>query len=99
MPYGINRYVNNNDLIARVPLRAFWLKYLPGGWFLSQLFAGYRHVGELHYITADGEIIVNPTRRQLLRDRLKGRWLAGKKWMIDGTLDHLDWEAYIGALR
>jgi triacylglycerol lipase len=86
LPFVIRRYVNNNDLVARVPLPAKWLSRLvPFGWLLP---AGFRHCGRLHYITADGSIVVNPPRLQTCADRLRGRWLAGRAWWHDGLRDH-----------
>ena len=48
---------------------------------------GYRHIGELIYLTAGGRIVHNPSTWQLTRDRLRGR-LMGGHWVTDGFRDH-----------
>lgn len=86
MPFAIVRYVNNNDLVACVPLPAKWIANLvPFGWLLP---VGYRHCGLLRHIAADGRILESPGRCRLTTDRLKGRWLAGRNWWTDGLRDH-----------
>lgn len=96
LPFAIRRYVNNNDLVARVPLPAKWVSRLvPFGWLLP---VGFRHCGRLHYITADREIVINPPRIKLCADRLRGRWRAGRDWWCDGLRDHA-MAGYQSALR
>ena len=81
-----DRYVNNNDIVTRLPLPAKWLaKFVPFGWLLP---AGYKHSGRLRYITATGDIIDNPSKWRLFVDRLKGRWFAGRHFLSDGSRDH-----------
>lgn len=89
MPFAIHRYVNNNDLVARLPLPAAWIsRYVPLGWLWP---VGFRHCGRLHYVTAGGEILDDPPISKLCRDRLTGRWLSGRDWWNDGIRDHALW--------
>ncbi|MFQ5733532.1 MAG: lipase family protein [Planctomycetaceae bacterium] len=89
LPFGIQRYVNNNDVVARVPLPAKWIaSFVPFGWLLP---VGYRHCGALRYVAASGEILENPRVGRLCADRLKGRWRAGRHWLSDGLRDHAMW--------
>ena len=89
LPFAITRFVHNNDFFTRVPLPAAWIaKRIPFGWLLP---VGYRHCGRLHYITSRGKILITPTLRRLLCDRVRGRWLAGKNWWNDGLRDHSMW--------
>jgi triacylglycerol lipase len=60
VPGPCYRFVNNNDVVTRLP---------PPG-----LFAGYRHVGVLKYIRTDGVIVEDPAPEDVARDRLAG-WL------------------------
>ena len=86
LPFAIRRYVHNNDVVARVPLPTKWIaRLVPFGWLLP---AGFRHCGRLHYITADGAVLVNPTMSKLCTDRLRGRWHAGHDWWHAGLRDH-----------
>ena len=93
----IDRYVNNNDVVPRVPLPSVvdvpglgWIRELvmqacPFAWLLP---AGFRHVGPTKYITAAGDVVVGPRYRDLMKDRLRGRWTAGKHALSDGLRDH-----------
>src|SRR5262249_54451343 len=58
VPGPCYRFVNNNDVVTRLP---------PPG-----LFAGYRHVGVLKYIRTDGVIVEDPAPEGVARDRLAG---------------------------
>lgn len=93
----IDRYVHNNDVVPRVPLPSFvdvpglrWIRRAlwaacPFAWLLP---AGFRHAGPAKYITAAGDVVVAPRYRDLLKDRLRGRWTAGKHALSDGLRDH-----------
>jgi hypothetical protein len=88
---GAVRWVNNNDIVPRLPLPAWkWAaRYIPFAWLLP---AGFRHVGVMRYVTADGEdVLTDPPLDVLMADRLGGRWLAGKHWATDGSRDHAVW--------
>jgi triacylglycerol lipase len=76
------RLENNNDIVPRVP-----------PWFF-----GFRHPGQRVYITSAGQIIQQPTWWQLLKDRLRGRWLALGESGTDGIADHSSAE-YVRRLR
>jgi pimeloyl-ACP methyl ester carboxylesterase len=60
VPGPCYRFVNNNDVVTRLP---------PPG-----LFADYTHVGVLKYIRTDGVIVEDPAPEDVARDRLAG-WL------------------------
>ena len=60
VPGPYYRFVNNNDVVARLP---------PPG-----LFAGYRHAGTLAYLRTDGRIEEGPAPQDVAADRLTG-WL------------------------
>lgn len=65
------RYVNNMDIIPR----------LPG--------VGYSHHGELRHIDYAGNIHLNPSWWQLLKDKVKSRWKAfAKSEDFDDFYDH-----------
>lgn len=68
------RYVNNNDVVPSVPPSFFGM--------------GFKHKGKLRYINCYGNI--RPlTAWQRLKDRLRGRWYALKKFeLFDGVKDH-----------
>ena len=67
-----HRWRNNNDIVTKVPLAVM----------------GYRHDGELHYITSDNKI-----GKPGLRDWWKGTWDGIKNKRFDGIGDH-DIQAY-----
>ena len=71
---GVNhhRFVNNNDIVTRVPLRVM----------------GYVHHGTEHYMNAHGEIWegFKPWRR--FKDRMRGMWMGLKTLSIDNFSDH-----------
>lgn len=95
LPFAIRRFVHNNDLVARLPLPAKWVsRFVPFGWLLP---AGFRHCGRLHYVMADGTIVIDPPLSQLCTDRVHGRWLAGRHWWCDGLRDHA-MEGYRGVV-
>src|SRR5262249_24342235 len=58
VPHPWHRFVNSNDVVARLP---------PPG-----LFAGYQHGGVLHYIRTDGRIDEDPAPEDVRADRLVG---------------------------
>ena len=83
---GHERWVNNSDVVTRLPLSANWItNAVPFGWLLP---AGFKHSGRLRYITASGDIIDEPSKWRLSVDRLKGRWFAGRHFLTDGSRDH-----------
>lgn len=67
-----HRWRNNNDIVTKVPLAIM----------------GYRHDGELHYITSDNKI-----GKPGLRDWWKGTWDGIKNGRFDSIGDH-DIQAY-----
>ena len=62
-----HRWVNNNDIVTRVPL---WLM-------------GYRHHGNIHYITSGGKI-----GKPSFIDWCKGMWQGIKNKKFDNIADH-----------
>ena len=62
-----HRWRNNNDIVTKVPLTIM----------------GYRHDGELHYITSDNKI-----GKPSLSDWWKGVWSGIKAGRFDGIADH-----------
>lgn len=58
---------------------------------------GYSHIGGMTYLTADGEIVRNPSAWRLTCDRLYGRWLEGR-WVTDGLRDHNMMKNYLRIL-
>ncbi len=77
------RVVNNNDVVARVPLRAH----------------GYRHVGQYWYITSDGKLDDDISWWNLALDRVKGRVDDIGKIGTDGLKDHFLEKKYIPGLE
>ena len=67
-----HRWRNNNDIVTKVPL-----------WIM-----GYRHDGELHYITSDNKI-----GKPSFIDWCKGMWTGIKNKRFDSIADH-DIQAY-----
>jgi triacylglycerol lipase len=67
-----HRWRNNNDIVTKVPL-----------WVM-----GYRHDGELHYITSDNKI-----GKPSFIDWCKGMWAGIKNKRFDSIADH-DIQAY-----
>ena len=67
-----HRWRNNNDIVTKVPL-----------WIM-----GYRHDGELHYITSDNKI-----GKPSFIDWCKGMWAGIKNKRFDSIADH-DIQAY-----
>ncbi|MCR9243467.1 MAG: lipase family protein [bacterium] len=67
------RFVNNNDLVTRVPTRSL----------------GYRHVGDVLYFDDDGELTPGPSGWQQFLSRLSGRVKSvfGERG-LDGIKDH-----------
>jgi|TARA_Y100000004_G_scaffold124158_1_gene139625 triacylglycerol lipase len=70
------RFVNNNDIVPRVPLKAGWL---------------FSDGGNLNYINCYGQVR-NLTWWQSIKDSFRGRWFAWKKkqW-FDSFYDHAIW--------
>ncbi len=66
------RYVNNNDIVTRVP---FWL-------------FGYRHVGLLRYLASDGVTHQKISSFGYFLDRLRGRAKDFGNKGTDGIKDH-----------
>ena len=62
-----HRWRNNNDIVTKVPLALM----------------GYKHDGELHYITSD-----NTVGKPGLRDWWKGVWAGIKAGRFDAISDH-----------
>lgn len=46
---------------------------------------GYRHIGEMIYLTSTGALVQNPSSWRLIKDRLRGRW---QRVIADGFKDH-----------
>lgn len=70
------RFINNNDVVARLPLKRF-----------KKLV--YRHVGDVVYIQSNENMVLNASRRLIAVDRIKGRikaFLNGE--LFDGVNDH-----------
>jgi len=86
------RIVNNNDVVARLPIRGDFLKWLPYAKlqaFLRTTGAfGWRHVGKLLYIGSDGLIYPEPSKLFTFTDGLRGRWDDFGKLGTDGLKDH-----------
>tara|TARA_B100000497_G_C7629546_1_gene378333 strand:+ start:109 stop:861 length:753 start_codon:yes stop_codon:yes gene_type:complete len=62
-----HRWRNNNDIVTKVPLALM----------------GYKHDGELHYITSN-----NTIGKPSLKDWWKGTWSGIKVGRFDGIADH-----------
>ena len=62
-----HRWRNNNDIVTKVPLAIM----------------GYRHDGELHYITSTNQI-----GKPSLSDWWKGVWSGIKEGRFDSIADH-----------
>jgi predicted lipase len=85
------RFVNNNDIVARVPLIGPYEK-------LSQGAGIYKHVGRLKYINSAGEMIDNPSDWNRFIDDFRGSFghlAAASGRMTSGGLaelpvDHLN---------
>lgn len=67
-----HRYVNNNDVVPRVPPRLL----------------GVSHVGKFHYFKEDGEQDDNITWFEKLEDRIEGRLKDIGELGTDGIKDH-----------
>jgi len=70
------RFINNNDVVTRLPLKR-----------LKKLV--YRHVGDKVYIKSNENLVLNPSHRLIIVDRIKGRIKAffnGE--LFDGVNDH-----------
>lgn len=70
-PYAF-RFVNNNDIVTRVPPRSF----------------GYRHIGTLRYFDEKGCCHEDISRWNRFLDRIHGRIEDILEWGTDGTKDH-----------
>ncbi len=66
------RFVHNNDVVTRVPLRAH----------------SYRHVGRFWYLSVKGDLLNDPGWWKLKLDRVKGRIEDLGKIGPDGLKDH-----------
>jgi len=67
------RFVNNNDVVPKFPL-----------WIM-----GFAHHGELCYINHYGNMRNGESYWQRFKDKMRGRWVALKKWQFfDGFKDH-----------
>jgi len=66
------RFVNNNDIVPRVPPRAL----------------GFNHAGQIRYATHDGEIRGRMEWLEKLIDRIAGRWDDLFDLGTDGMKDH-----------
>ena len=86
------RCVNNNDVVARIPIPISAWTAMFWSWLTRSplpLAPGYRHApGDVIYFTADGGLRINPPKWFLVRDRLRGRWLDLLEWGTDGIKDH-----------
>ena len=67
-----HRFVNNNDIVARVPMRIM----------------GYVHHGTEHYINSNGGMVVGYKPWRRFKDRMKGMWMGLKEFNIDNFSDH-----------
>ena len=72
LPGLVYRFVNNNDVVPRVPMRKM----------------GYQHVGRFVYFTAKGTITNRISVWQRRLDRVKGRISDLGKPGTDGVKDH-----------
>lgn len=71
-PNLFNRFVNNNDLVPRVPPRAF----------------GYKHFGKLRYFEHDGDYTEDISAWERFLDRRKGEYGDFGKAGLDMIKDH-----------
>ena len=72
----VQRYVNNNDVVPRLPpvhLTAWH---------------GYKHVGKLLWFDCCGDLLVEPNRLTVTLDRIAGRIKAIGREGTDGVADH-----------
>lgn len=72
LPGSIYRFVNNNDVVPRVPLRKM----------------GFKHVGRFVYFKSNGKVTIRISVWQLRLDRVKGRISDLGKPGTDGVKDH-----------
>ena len=70
-PYTF-RFVNNNDIVTRVPPRAL----------------GYRHLGTFRYFDEAGNFHEDLGQWNRFLDRMRGRVEDILEWGTDGTKDH-----------
>jgi len=73
------RFVNNNDIVTRVPLRA----------------QGFRHIGRILYIDVNGKVQDDINWWNRFLDRVKGRIEDLGKLGPDGIKDHSMEEGYV----
>lgn len=69
---GYHRFVNNNDVVPRVP---------PVRW-------GFRHAGRLNHFSHQGKLLLDTSPWIILVDRILGRIKDIGKWGTDGIKDH-----------
>jgi hypothetical protein len=68
------RFVNNNDVVPRLPARWFNLRR--------------SDPGRLFYFDCCGDLVINPSRFARLIDRVAGRIRACGSTPLDGIRDH-----------
>jgi len=71
-PFDTYRFINNNDIVTRIPPRAF----------------GFKHIGEVFYFLEDGEFYNDPSSWEMFLDRIKGRLDDLLELGTDGFKDH-----------
>ena len=68
------RWVNRGDWCPRLPPPVF----------------GHRHGGELHYLTTEGEHLINPSKSFLTKEFLKDFFNKWERHCIDNYVSHLE---------
>lgn len=78
LPSVYHRFVNNNDLITRVPPRA----------------AGYSHFGKIHYFLRNGKYSDSIKSWYKFLDRFVGKFNVGGEYVFDDLNDHMQENYY-----